>query len=423
MNLNRRPTLSAFFHLLMIRNVESHPSGGLKVSSILLVAGLYVVITNFRLIADVLLAFILILLLFLAANPIVLNLRRLKGGRRLATAIVVGMFLSILVLTTIMFYNPISRSMRGFIEQLPKHWERIQKPLLKIERRASITQEKIENQVNQEIAKTDGEPRALKQLPKQPSEGIIHSTFRPVLDFLTNAFKNIMVSAASMFFIAVTVFFGVVFMLLNPRPVVSGIFGLIPEQYHSRAVTIAQRIAKFVPQWAQATAMGMFVIGTMVFIAMIPIFGFQDALVLGIIATVLEGIPYIGAVISGIPALLLSMGEGGSTPLMVAGLYLLIQLTEHNLIAPVLVAGRLQMHPIPVVFSGFICVLLFGVLGVILAVPMAGIARIIHEEIYRKKYLPHVSDRDLDVMTSIALFAPHKPEREPLQKYHHRTKS
>ena len=114
-----------------------------------------------------------------------------------------------------------------------------------------------------------------------------------------------------------TVFFGVTFTLMNPRPILGSMFALVPEHHHPSTLIILQRIARFLPGWAGSTLLGMLTIGLLVFLLMWPILGFMDALVLGLIAGVLEAIPYIGPILSAVPAVLLALGQGGMTPLWV----------------------------------------------------------------------------------------------------------
>src|SRR5690606_27247141 len=124
-------------------------------------------------------------------------------------------------------------------------------------------------------------------------------------------------NATQMLVVLLTVFFGVTFTLMNPRPIFGAVFAVIPERHHAQALVILQRIGRFVPDWACATLVGMVTIGLLVFLLMWPIFGFMDALVLGLIAGVFEAVPYIGPILSAVPALLFALGEGGATPLWV----------------------------------------------------------------------------------------------------------
>ncbi|MEO6182979.1 MAG: AI-2E family transporter [Verrucomicrobiota bacterium] len=379
---------------------------------ILFAAGLYVVIANFSKLSPILLAIILIVLISLAINPLIAKLRGLFGGRTLTTGILVLLFFVIAALTGWAFYNPIQRSATKFVQRLPQYWERIQRPLLKMEQKAVISEQKLKKEVTTEVAKETGqvmpnEPPPEPVIPdserKPASAGMVHSGLGALFGGITGSFKGLAANAASMVLVIVTVFFGVVFTLLKPRPMFRMLFGLIPEQKHPRAEVIVARIAEFIPRWALATLLGMTIIGFMIFFAMWPLFGFQDALVLGVIALVFEAVPYIGPLLSAVPALLLAAGEGGFKPLWVLIAYVCVQALENNLIMPVVVGGQLRLHPVAVIFSMLLCVTIFGVLGVLIALPMLAILIIFYEEVYRPRFLPHVSESDLEKIAETML--------------------
>ena len=132
------------------------------------------------------------------------------------------------------------------------------------------------------------------------------------------------------------------------------------------------------------------------FLLMWPIFGFLDALVLGLIAGVLEVVPFVGPMLGVVPALLLAVGQGGMTPLWVVLAYLAIQALENNLILPFIMARSMKVHPVAVMFSVLFCVAAFGVLGVLVAAPLVAVVAILHDELYRKRFLPTVTEADLD---------------------------
>jgi len=194
----------------------------------------------------------------------------------------------------------------------------------------------------------------------------------------------------------VTVFFGVIFMLMNPRPIIGAFFSFVPESQHDKATAIIDRICKFAPAWGGSTLAGMLTIGLLVFLLMWPLLGLMDALVLGLIAGLLESIPFLGPTLSTFPALLLAMGRGGMTPLWVLLAYVGVQALENNVILPMIMARGMKLHAVSVIFSMLICVTAFGMLGVLIAAPLLAIVSIFHEELYRKKFLPSVSDADLD---------------------------
>ena len=200
-------------------------------------------------------------------------------------------------------------------------------------------------------------------------------------------------NAAQIVVVLVTVFFGVTFTLMNPRPILGAMFSMVPESHHDQALTIVQRIGEFMPRWALATLLGMVSIGLMVFLLMWPIFGFMDALVLGLIAGILECVPFLGPTLSAVPGVLFAVGKGGMTPLWVVLAYLAVQALENSM----------KLHPVAVLFSMLLCVAAFGVLGVLVAAPLVAIVDILHDELYRKRFLPTVTDAGLDRLARNAL--------------------
>jgi hypothetical protein len=63
----------------------------------------------------------------------------------------------------------------------------------------------------------------------------------------------------------------------------------------------------------------------------------------------------------------------------------------------------MKLHPLAVIFSMLLCVAAFGVLGVLVAAPLVAVVTILHEELYRKRFLPTVTDADLHHMAGIVL--------------------
>ena len=301
---------------------------------VILGAALFAFIRTFPLLSPILLSFLLILLISLAVNPVIFRMRALTGGRKVATGLVTVALVVVIALTGMAFFGPMKASVTTLAEQLPLYWERLQKPLIKIEQQAVLSEEKIQAEVTTEIAQAKmaaGEPEAKRRTTKSAplkttkESGSLRSSLGQTLQGVVGSFTAVAFNAAQILVVLVTVFFGVTFTLMNPRPIFGAIFLLVPERHHDQALTIVQRIGKFVPGWAGATLLGMATIGLLVFLLMWPIFGLMDALVLGLIAGVLESVPYLGPLLAAVPALLLAVSKGGMNPLWVALAYILVQ--------------------------------------------------------------------------------------------------
>lgn len=380
---------------------------------VILAAVLLVFIETFTLLAPILLSFFLILLISLAANPLISRIRSfLTGGRKVATGLATSALVVVLVLTSWAFFGPMKDSFSSLSEQLPAYWERLQKPLIKIEKQAELAEEKIQKEVTTEIADAAtkaGEHETARRINKSapPAPAVKTESLRSGLSGMLLAaagrFTELAFNATQILLVLVTVFFGVTFTLMNPRPIFGVLFSLVPENHQDQMLAIMKRIGIFVPAWAGATLLGMLTIGLLVFLVMWPILGFTDALVLGLIAGVLEAIPFIGPILSAVPALLLALGQGGMTPLWVVIAYVAIQAVESNVILPAIMSRGMKLHPVAVIFSMLLCVAAFGVLGVLVAAPLVAVVDIVHDELYRKRFLPSVTDADLDRQARKAL--------------------
>jgi predicted PurR-regulated permease PerM len=387
---------------------------------LLLAAALLVFIQTFSLLSPILLSLLLILLISLAVNPVISRLRTWTGGRKGATALVAVVLVVILGLTGWAFFGPMKASVTKLVEKSPAYWERLQKPLIKMEQQAVQSEEKLQKEVTTEIAQEKsaaGEPEVMPPTSEPPASKpereskSIRASLSEMFQGVVGRFTAVAFNAAQILIVLVTVFFGVTLTLMNPRPIFGAMFSLVPERHHDQALTIMQRIGMFVPGWAGATLLGMLTIGLLVFLIMWPIFGFMDALVLGLIAGVLEAVPFIGPLLSAVPALLLALAKGGMTPLWVVLAYGAIQALENNVILPLIMSRGMKLHPVAVIFSMLLCVAAFGVLGVLVAAPLVAIVDIVHDELYRKRFLPTVTDADLDRLSRKALHEKLSEER------------
>ena len=396
-----------------INNQKSDAKPPSVYASIVLGASLFAFIQTFSLLSPILLSFLLIFLISLAFNPVISRMRALTGGRKGATGLIVVALIMVIALTGWAFMGPLKDSVGKLSERMPAYWERLQKPLIKMEQQAVLSEEKLQAEVTTEIAQTaeeEGKLKALQQtirpaLAKTTKEtGSFRSNLSQMLQGVVGRFTAVAINAAQILIVLVTVFFGVTFTLTNPRPIFGTLFSLVPERHHGQTLAIMQRIVKFVPGWAGATLLGMITIGLLVFMLMWPIFGFMDALVLGLIACILEVIPFLGPLLSAVSALLLAVGKGGLTPMWVVFAYIAVQALENNVILPFIMARSMKLHPVAVIFSMLLCVVAFGVLGVLVAAPLVAIVGIVHDELYRKHFLPTVTDGDLDRLAGKALF-------------------
>jgi predicted PurR-regulated permease PerM len=108
--------------------------------------------------------------------------------------------------------------------------------------------------------------------------------------------------------------------------------------------------------------------------------GLNFAPLIGLLVVVLTMIPYIGIVLCWVPAVLIAAAQWGdwTHPLIVTGVFLIVQNLEAIFVAPRIVGSSVGLHPMTVIVSIFIWGLLIGgLLGPILAVPLTATAKVL----------------------------------------------
>lgn len=99
----------------------------------------------------------------------------------------------------------------------------------------------------------------------------------------------------------------------------------------------------------------------------------------------MEFIPYIGPIIALIPALIIGLGLGWEAAITITILYIIIQRIENDFLVPYVMSKSLDLSPFLVFIVMIIGASLGGILGIILAVPVAGVGRVLYIEYLRKK--------------------------------------
>jgi predicted PurR-regulated permease PerM len=119
----------------------------------------------------------------------------------------------------------------------------------------------------------------------------------------------------------------------------------------------------------------------------LSVLGVNNALLLSVFAGVMELIPLFGIVIALIPAVTISVLQGGvSLGLLVLGLYIIIQQFESNLFYPLVVKKIVGIPPILTILMLVIGAKLAGFLGILLSVPLTAVLMEVLSDIEKKKY-------------------------------------
>jgi predicted PurR-regulated permease PerM len=182
-----------------------------------------------------------------------------------------------------------------------------------------------------------------------------------------------------------------VFYLLKDKVSLVGQFDrTLPPTWRFDTWAIIKTVEHDFGQWVRGQLILGVAVGIFTFIGLIilsqlvdPIFG-RYAVLLSIIAGVLELVPIIGPIISAVPAVLLAATAGPAAVVAALLLYTLVQQIENNFFVPKIQGDAIQLHPAAVIFAIIIGGALAGLLGAILALPMTAAFRDVVRYLFRR---------------------------------------
>lgn len=145
---------------------------------------------------------------------------------------------------------------------------------------------------------------------------------------------------------------------------------IFPPSKRKRIGELNAELGNALRRWLAGRFLAMLVIGIMITIGL-ALMGVRLAFLLGFIAGMLTFVPYLGAVISAIPAILVALLQGPLTALYVVGLFLAAHILEGYILVPWIQERQVSMAPAYLILAQLLGGLIAGVLGVLLATPMA----------------------------------------------------
>lgn len=155
----------------------------------------------------------------------------------------------------------------------------------------------------------------------------------------------------------------------------------IPRSWWPDVTAVGGLITRVFGQWVRGQLVLGVTVGVATFAGLIllsvtvdPIFG-RFAILLSVIAGVLELLPIIGPILAAIPAVLLALTAGLDVGIAAVILYTAIQQLENYFLVPKIQGDAVELHPSAVMFALIVGGAIAGLLGAILALPIAAAAR------------------------------------------------
>lgn len=222
-------------------------------------------------------------------------------------------------------------------------------------------------------------------------------------DFIPN-FLNTLLGTISSFGMGLGVVFFITFFFLKDRILfIIGIKKLIPDSYEEKTLNSLHKINHLLSRYFIGLLLQLFIV-FILYIIVLLIFGIEDALIIAFLCAVLNIIPYIGPLIASVLAAVLTMvsnlGNDFQSETLPTTIYVLIgfwivQVIDNNLSQPIIFSKSVSSHPLEIFLVILIAGFLFGILGMVIAVPLFTILKVIGKEFYPDNKIIKLFTKDI----------------------------
>lgn len=299
-------------------------------------------------------AFILVSIL----EPMVDWLKAKKIPKVLSVLLIYLVLISFLALIVILLIPPISDQTAQLQVNFPIYWNKIIDDI---------------NNISQ-LLSSYGLSAPLKTYLNSFSTSALFSgdLFETIEDFFRNIFAG--------FVILVITFY----LLVEENAAKKILRSVMPVDVLPYSYQMFNRIQRQLGLWLRGQLILSFCIFILVFLALSAL-NVKYALILAIIAGILEFIPYLGPALAGFIAVTLTLLHSPIQALMVLALYIVIQVFENNVLVPNVMRQAVGLNPVISIVSLLVGATLGGFVGVIVAIPVATSLNVVFQDFLDKK--------------------------------------
>jgi predicted PurR-regulated permease PerM len=287
-------------------------------------------------------------------DPAADRLQRWHLGRTTATVVISGAFFVALVLVLLLLLPAVATQAAELARELPNYLEGLRDRLLP---RLSGVLSRISLDLS--------------------AEGLLREYWSEAMNVLINAITGLLRSGVALLNIVSLLFVTPVvtfYMLRDWDRMITRVQASVPPDYLPTVRRLGQEVDEVLAGFIRGQ--GMVCLFLALFYALgLWLVGLRYGLIIGLLTGLFSFIPYIGMAIGMCVGLAVAAFQFQDLLMigLVAGVFALGQFIEGNLISPRIVGDRIHLHPVWIIFAVLAGTVLFGFLGTLIAVPVAGV--------------------------------------------------
>ena len=312
------------------------------------------------LIRDVIVIFLFALIIASAIAPAVNLLEKIKIPRIIGALLIYIIVIGLLGFLISLIVPSIARDIKDLSSNLPEYVEGFSAKFEAL-KNASTKYQDIVNRVQSSLT-------GIGELLKKSASNL----FSTAVNIFGGMFS---------FMIALVISF---YLSVQKKGVQHVLISIIPYNHRDYAIDLWERSQRKLGRWLQGQLFLGIVIGVLVYVGLYFL-DVRFALLLAVLAGILEIFPYIGPVLAAIPAIILGFLQAPILGLWVLILYIVIQQLENYLIVPLVIGKIVKLNPVAVILALLIGGRLGGIPGMILAVPIAAVVAEFFRDLIKKR--------------------------------------
>lgn len=331
----------------------------------------------------VVLPVVLALILFYLLRPVLRLLERFKIPRIWGILIIFLGGIGLLTLLSVLVFPFLRGEFQNLIEEFPEYFMRLLNNIDQFLRNSIFGSYYRDSNFNIEAL--------IATLPTGIAD-TLQATVTGIISRVTS-----WISTITGVILSIVIVPFILFYLLKDGDKLPGYFlKLLPPRFRDDTREVLKEADKQLGAYIQGQLIVAFCIGVMVYIGFL-IIGMDYALLLGALAMVTSVVPYIGPAIAITPAAIIALVTSPFMLVKLAIVWTVVQLVEGNLISPQVMGKTMYIHPVTIIFVLLTAGSLFGVVGVILGIPMYALLRVIVSHLYKlfkRRYNRYETDLD-----------------------------
>jgi predicted PurR-regulated permease PerM len=316
--------------------------------------------------------------LFYLLRPVVHFLHNYKVPRPMAILAIYLVLIGLITLLVIVVGPILQRQVTNLVDNAPMLFEELRRLLIQLEDNEWVARfQQTENFSIEELTTN------------------LTNYLYEAFDFITTNIAGFIGVVTNVILIFIVVPFVLFYLLKDGDRAPDQMLRFLPEKQQAEGRRILKDMDDKLSSYIQGQIIVSFCVGVLMYIAFL-IIGIDYSLILALVAMFTNIVPFVGPWIGTVPAVIVAIID---SPLMVLWVILaivIVQQIESNLISPQVMGRKLAVHPLTIIVLILVAGRFAGLLGLILAVPLYAVTKVVISHMYRLLQLRRKIDEELN---------------------------